>query len=90
MVHQQQQDRRLDLKIPRSAIVYVSGYDARVYKTLPNQVEVLGPWLDFAIVAPTGRPFGEAVQEVAEREHVSLAVAATRMRAEYALGSGLN
>ena len=85
MTHELQPVRQARFKIPRSALISVSGYNALKLKTLPDHVDTVGPWIKFAIVAPEGRPFGEIVQELANQNGVPLDTAATELRPRYAV-----
>jgi len=83
MAHELQTDRQARFKIPRSALIYASGYNGLKRNALPRHVNVVGPWFKFAIVAPDGRPFGEAVEELAHQKRLHLDTAATELRPNY-------
>lgn len=85
MAHELQPERQVHLSIPRSAVVFVSGYDPLKNATLPNDIATNGPWLQFALVAPDGLPIGEAVTKYEQSNGVTLDGAATRLRPDYAI-----
>lgn len=85
MIHELQRDRQAHLIIPRSALIYVPDMNAARRDALPDRIETDGPWVELAIVAPDGRPFGEAVEELAHTTNFSLNMAATQLRPSYAI-----
>jgi hypothetical protein len=85
MTHELQPDRQVHLSLPRSAIVFVSGYDPLAIEKLPDRIATDGKWLTFAIVISDGRPIGEAVADYSQQNAVSLDSAATELRPDYAL-----
>lgn len=85
MIHELQRARQARLDIPKSALIYVPNLRRSTGETLPDRLETDGKWIKFAIVAPDGRPFGEAVEELARQRSISLNAAATELRASYAV-----